>query len=71
MTMEKFIQQITKKAGATVLRRFGKDGVHYTKSHERWDVVTKADLLSEKIIISAIKKRTPAMGLFRRKRADQ
>ncbi|MEK7480354.1 MAG: inositol monophosphatase [Patescibacteria group bacterium] len=64
MTMEKFIQQITKKAGATVLRRFGKDGVHYTKSHERWDVVTKADLLSEKIIISAIKKTYPSHGII-------
>jgi myo-inositol-1(or 4)-monophosphatase len=64
MTMERFIREITKKAGVAVLKRFGKDGVHYTKSHERWDVVTKADLLSEKIIISAIKKAYPDHGII-------
>lgn len=62
--MEKFIQTITKKAGAAVLKKFGKVGVHYTKSHERWDVVTKADLLSEKILISAIRRRYPKHGII-------
>ena len=62
--MEKFIQTITKKAGAAVLKRFGKEGVHHTKSHARWDVVTKADLLSEKILISAIQKSYPNHGII-------
>ena len=64
MTMDRFIQQIAKKAGAAVLTRFGKDGVHYTKSDHRGDVVTKADLLSERIIISAIKKNYPQHGII-------
>lgn len=62
--MDKFIQTITKKAGAAVLKKFGKVGVHYTKSHERWDVVTKSDLLSEKILITAIRKRYPDHGII-------
>lgn len=57
--MERFIQQIVKKAGGAVLKRFGKEGVHYAKSNRVWDVVTKSDLLSEKIIVSAIRKKYP------------
>ncbi len=62
--METFIQSIAKKAGAAVLKRFGKDGVHYTKSHHRGDAVTKADLLSDKIITSAIKNKYPDHGII-------
>ena len=61
--MEKFIQDIAKKAGGAVLKRFGKDGVQYMKSKNRGDAVTKADLLSEKMIIDAIKKRYPEHGI--------
>lgn len=56
---DSFIQKIAKEAGDAVLKRFGKDGVHYTKSKRIWDVVTKADLLSEKLIVSRIKERFP------------
>lgn len=57
--MDKFIQKIAKAAGKAVLKRFGKDGVVYYKSKHAYDAVTKADLLSEKIIISAIRKTYP------------
>src|SRR3989344_8204360 len=62
--MERFIQAIAKKDGAAVLKKFGKAGVHYSKSDRVWDVVTKADLLSEKIIMSAIQKRYPDHGII-------
>ena len=61
---ERFIQDIVKKAGDAVLKRFGKDGVHYMKSEHLWDVVTKADLLSETIIIDAIRKAYPDHGII-------
>jgi len=62
--MDAFIKKITKEAGKAVLKRFGKDGIHYSKSKHAYDVVTKADLLSEKIIISAILKRYPTHSIL-------
>lgn len=66
--MDKFIQDIAKKAGDAVLKRFGKEGVHYAKSDRVWDVVTKSDLLSEKIILSAIRKKYPEHGIISEER---
>ena len=66
--MDRFIQKIAKEAGAAVLKRFGKDGMYYMKSDHAWDVVTKADLLSEKIIISALKKKYPEHGIVSEER---
>lgn len=54
--METFIKQITKEAGTIILKKFGKIEVKYTKK-DVTDVVTKADLMANKIIISAIKKK--------------
>ena len=62
--MDTFIQKLAVEAGSAVLKRFGKDGAHYTKSERIWDVVTKADLLSERIIISRIKKKLPEHGII-------
>ena len=62
--MDKFIQKIAKAAGKAVLKRFGKDGVAYSKSEYAYDVVTNADLLSEKIMISAIRKAYPKHGIL-------
>lgn len=62
--MDKFIQDVAKEAGAAVLKRFGKDRVHYRKSVHRGDVVTKADLASEHIIIDAIRKKYPSHGII-------
>lgn len=56
--MNKFIKETAVEAGDAILKLFGKIGVAYTKE-DLGDVVTKADLLSEKIIIKAIKKRFP------------
>ena len=61
--MEKFIQQITKKAGHAILKKFGKIGVKYTKEHIN-DVVTEADLAANRIIINAIKKQYPNHGII-------
>ncbi|OGG80590.1 hypothetical protein A3A39_01410 [Candidatus Kaiserbacteria bacterium RIFCSPLOWO2_01_FULL_54_13] len=61
--MEKFIQSIAERAGEAVLKRLGKERVHYKKSENIGDVVTKADLLSERIIISAIRRRYPNHGI--------
>src|SRR3989344_8783192 len=62
--MDRFIQKLAKEAGEAVLKRFGKDGVHHMKSERAWDSVTKADLLSEKIIISHIRKSYPTHGII-------
>ena len=64
MSFEKFIQDTAREAGDAVLKRFGKDGMHYMKSENLWDVVTKADLLSEKIILQRIKKIYPNHGII-------
>ena len=68
--MEKFIQHIAKKAGDAVLKRFGKEGVHYAKSKRLWYVVTKGDLLSERIIVSAILKKYPEHGIISEERGS-
>ena len=61
---EKFIQKIAREAGEAVMKRFGKDGVHYMKSKRAWDSVTKADLLSERIIMAGIRKHYPDHGII-------
>ncbi len=66
--MDKFIQRIAREAGNAVLKQFGKAGVHYVKSKRVWDVVTKSDLLAEKIIISAIRKKYPSHGIISEER---
>ena len=62
--MEKFIQTIAQKAGSAVLRKFGKVGVKYMKSQALWDCVTEADLVSERVMLSAINKKYPAHGFI-------
>jgi len=64
MTMDTFIQRVTKKAGVAVLKRFGKVGVKYMKSEALWDCVTEGDLVADKIIVSAIKKNYPMHGII-------
>src|SRR3989344_6935268 len=56
--MERFLKDVTKKAGKKVLKLFGKVGVQYTKEHAM-DVVTKADLISHDYIVSQIRKKYP------------
>src|SRR3989344_2870982 len=59
-----FIQVIAKKAGVAALRRFGKVGIKYMKSDALWDCVTEADLVSNRIMVSAIKKKYPTHGII-------
>ncbi|MBI4114476.1 MAG: inositol monophosphatase [Candidatus Niyogibacteria bacterium] len=60
--MERFIKKTAKEAGKIILDLFGKIDVHYTKNTLH-DVVTKADLVSQKIIVDAIKKEHPSHGI--------
>lgn len=60
---ETFIKQIAEEAGKAVMGLFGTVGVDYMKSDRVWDSVTKADLLSEHIIVSAIRKKYPEHGI--------
>lgn len=62
--MGTFIQRIVKSAGDAVAKRFGKVGVKYMKSPALWDCVTEADLISERLMISAIKKTYPMHGII-------
>ncbi|MBI3573469.1 hypothetical protein HY090_00270, partial [Candidatus Kaiserbacteria bacterium] len=64
MDTDAFIKKTLVRAGEAALKLFGKVGVHYMKSDNVWDCVTKADLLSEKIIISAIQKHYPDHGII-------
>jgi myo-inositol-1(or 4)-monophosphatase len=59
-----FIQNIARKGGVSAMKLFGKSGVKYTKSDFLWDVVTKADLVVEKIITEAIHRRYPEHGIL-------
>lgn len=67
--MEKFIQEITKRAGKAVLDQFGKIGVEYTK-RDVTEVVTKADLLSNKILTESIKTKYPNHGIISEEEKD-
>lgn len=62
--MDRFIREIAKKAGTAVLKKFGKVGVKYMKSAALWDCVTEADLISDRIMVSAIKKKYPDHGII-------
>ena len=59
--IEKFIKDTIVKAGKATLRLFGNIGVKYAKKHVA-DIVTEADLVSNKIIIDAIKKNFPSFS---------
>ncbi len=61
--MDQFIKKITKEAGRIVARKFGKVGVKYKKLHAL-DVVTQADLASNKYLVDAIRKKYPHHGII-------
>ncbi len=66
---KEFITRITKEAGKNILTHFGKISVKYTKKNEG-DVVTQADLDSEKILVNAIKKEYPGQGIISEESED-
>ncbi len=57
-----FTEKIIIEAGKETLKYFGRAEVQYTKEDET-DVVTQADLASNKIITDAIKKQFPSHGI--------
>ncbi len=61
--MEQFIKETIKKAGVEVLKLFGSREIVGTKDTVV-DIVTEADLLSQKIISEAIKNTYPKHGII-------
>ena len=61
------LEQITKdiilKAGEAIMQHFGSSDVLRTKATEA-DIVTKADLASQEIVVDAIKERYPEHGII-------
>ena len=60
---KEFIQELVKRAGKEVLKYFGKSKIKETKTSSI-DVLTEADLISEKLIKDAIKKEYPDHGII-------
>ena len=60
--MDKFIQDLARRAGSVLSSYFGKAKVVRTKKHPA-DVVTEADMASERLIRNAIRKRFPGHGI--------
>jgi len=61
--MDKFIQNIAKQAGQIILEKFGQVKIQSTKSHAL-DIVTEADLASNKFLCDAIKNKFPKHGII-------
>ena len=61
--MEKFVKKISTEAGTTILKRYGKIAVKYTK-RDATDIVTEADFAANKIIVGAIRKKYPDDSLI-------
>lgn len=66
---KKFVEETAKKAGKEMLKYFGKVKVTDTKTSSI-DVLTKADLISEKIIVDSIKKEYPTHGIISEESSD-
>jgi myo-inositol-1(or 4)-monophosphatase len=72
----RFIQDITKEAGKKALGMFRRFGADYYKSENLLDVVTKADIASERILMDRIRRKFPHHGIiseesaFERQHAD-
>lgn len=61
--MENFIKKTIKKAGDATMNFFGRKEIEYTKKTPH-EVVTKADLVSQKIIVDAVKNTYPNHGII-------
>ncbi len=62
--MKDFVRETLMKAGEEILKFYGNASVIYTKTGGVNDVVTEADLASNKIISEAIKKNYPDHGII-------
>jgi myo-inositol-1(or 4)-monophosphatase len=65
----RFIKKIIVKAGKETLKYYGKKNFAYHKGGEN-NIVTYADLASNKIIIDAIKKNFPSHGIISEEEKD-
>lgn len=61
--MKEFITHVIRQAGQATMRHFGKARIEYTKENEN-DVVTQADLESQRILVRAIQKQYPSHGII-------
>ena len=62
-SMKSFLLQLTRAAGKIIKSHYGKVGVEYTKTNQM-DVVTKADLLINKLLVRMIKTKYPNHGII-------
>lgn len=62
--MRTFIERTIRKAGNTVLTYFKKSGLKFSHKKNKADVVTEADYASNKVLLTAIKKRFPGHGII-------
>ncbi|MFA5021808.1 MAG: inositol monophosphatase [Patescibacteria group bacterium] len=60
--MKNFVIKLAKQAGAEIYRHFNHDLIIKVKSKSQ--IVTKADLISDKIIVAALKKKFPAFDIL-------
>lgn len=60
--MDDFIKQVTRQAGKFIAQQYGHVGVAYTKRNVA-DVVTEADVASNRMLADAIRKKFPAHGI--------
>ena len=60
--MKNFITQLAKQAGGEIQKKFNKDKIVKIKSKSQ--IVTQADLISNKIIINSLKKKFPDHGIL-------
>jgi len=60
--MKNFIIKIVKRAGSEVEKKFNKDRV--IKIKKRGQIVTQADLIADKIIVGAIKRKFPGHSIL-------
>ncbi|OGY52992.1 MAG: hypothetical protein A3B15_03060 [Candidatus Buchananbacteria bacterium RIFCSPLOWO2_01_FULL_45_31] len=62
ITMKQFIVKLVKQAGLEVNKRFNHDRIIKVKKPSQ--IVTQADLIADKIIVSALKKKFPAHAII-------
>ena len=61
--MDQFIRSLARQAGTVVLKYFGAAKVQYAKANAA-DVVTQADVASNRLIVAAIRRQYPRHGII-------
>ena len=60
--MKNFTIQLARKAGSEINKRFNKDRI--IKVKKKSQILTQADLIADKIIVAALKKKFPKYGIL-------